>query len=70
MGFVTCSGLAFFLFHAVEGFDPPLSALRKAGLRSRSEINREIYALKILRDDFDDEPTADRVEAALNAVTE
>jgi hypothetical protein len=69
-GFATCVGLAFFLFHAVEGFDPPLPVLRKAGLRSRSEINREIYALKILRGDFDDGATADRVEAALNAVAE
>ena len=45
-------------------------ALRKAGLRSRSEINREIYALKILRGDFDDVLTEDRVETALSAVAE
>jgi hypothetical protein len=68
-GFATCAGLAAFLFHAVEGFDPPLPLMRRAGLRSRAEINREIYALKILRGDFDattgaqDEAT--RVEAAL-----
>jgi hypothetical protein len=72
-GYATCAGLAFFLFHAVEGFDPPLPLMRKAGLRSRAEINREIYALKILRGDFDEaigaqEETA-RVEAALAAVS-
>jgi hypothetical protein len=71
-GFVTAAGLAFFLFHAVEGFDPPLPLMRKAGIRSRAEINREIYALKILRGDFDDtvnaQDEAGRVEAAMNAV--
>lgn len=71
-GIGTCAGLAFFLFHAVEGFDPPLPALRKIGIRTRAEIDREIYALKILRGDFDDviaaeEPTR-RVDTALAAV--
>lgn len=71
-GFATCAGLAAFLFHAVEGFDPPLPLMRKAGLRSRTEINREIYALKVLRGDFDDaigaQEDATRIEAALTAV--
>ena len=71
-GYATCAGLAFFLFHAVEGFDPPLPALRRMGIRSRDEINREVYALKILRGDFDSvlETSDDsaRVEAALTAV--
>lgn len=39
--------------HATEDFDPPLPALRRAGVRSRAETNREIHALKILRGDFD-----------------
>jgi hypothetical protein len=69
-GFVTFAGLAFFLFHAVEGFDPPLPALRKAGLRSRAEINREVYALKILRGDFDHPADNGRIEAAIEAVAE
>jgi hypothetical protein len=72
-GYATCAGLGFFLFHAVEGFDPPLPLMRKAGLRSRAEINREIYALKILRGDFDDtigaQDESTRVEAALTAVS-
>lgn len=71
-GYATCAGLAFFLFHAVEGFDPPLPLMRKAGLRTRAEINREIYALKILRGDFDQAVDATdrdgRVAAALQAV--
>jgi hypothetical protein len=71
-GIATCAGLAFFLFHAVEGFDTPLPLMRKAGLRSRAEIDREIYALKILRGDFDEvfesDHEAGRVEAALAAV--
>jgi hypothetical protein len=71
-GYATCAGLAFFLFHAVEGFDPPLPLMRKAGLRTRAEIDREIYALKILRGDFDDAIEAEddqgRTAAALEAV--
>ena len=71
-GYATCAGLAFFMFHAVEGFDPPLPLMRKAGLRSHMEINREIYALKIVRGDFDDTidatDEAARIEAALAAV--
>ena len=60
------------LFHALEGFDPPLPLMRKAGIRTRAEINREIYALKILRGDFDEVIAAKdeegRMTAALEAV--
>lgn len=52
-GFATCVGLGFFLVHATEGFDPPIPLLRKLGVRTRGEIDREIYALKIIRGDFD-----------------
>lgn len=42
-----------FLFqHAVQGWCPPLPLLRKIGVRTRAEIDREKYALKILRGDF------------------
>jgi hypothetical protein len=72
-GYATCASLAFFLFHAIEGFDPPLPLMRKAGARSRAEINREIYALKIVRGDFDHAIGAEdheaRVEAALAAIS-
>lgn len=72
-GLLTCTRLAFFLFHAVEGFDPPLVALRRLGIRTRAEIDREIYALKVMRGDFDavddDSAAGGRdSEAALRAV--
>lgn len=51
-GFLTCAGLGFFLFHALEGFDPPIPALRRLGIRTRAEIDTEIYALKVMRGDF------------------
>jgi hypothetical protein len=43
---------AFLLQHAVQGWCPPLPLLRRLGLRTESEINRERYALKALRGDF------------------
>lgn len=71
-GYATCAALGFFLLHAVDGFDPPLPLLRQFGIRTRSEIDREIYALKVLRGDFDrvdqqftEEP---KTEAAIAAV--
>lgn len=71
-GIATCTGLSFFLFHAIEGFDPPIPALRRIGVRTRAKIDREIYALKILRSDFDDVIAADeqasRVDTTLGAV--
>lgn len=71
-GIATCASLGLFLFHAIEGFDSPLPLMRKAGLRTRAEIDREIYALKVLRGDFDlffeCDHEAGRIEAALAAV--
>jgi hypothetical protein len=44
-----------FLFqHAVQGWCPPLPILRQMGVRTRSEIDREKFALKALRGDFQD----------------
>ncbi|HEV2319116.1 MAG TPA: hypothetical protein VGV18_05160 [Verrucomicrobiae bacterium] len=41
-----------FLFqHAVQGWCPPVPFLRKAGVRTRAEIDREKFALKVLRGD-------------------
>ena len=42
----------FLLNHALKGWCPPLPVLRRAGLRTRIEIERERYALKLLRGDF------------------
>lgn len=44
--------LGFLLLHAVEGWCPPLPVLRRIGVRTRGEIDREKYALKFLRGDF------------------
>ena len=43
----------FFFQHAVQGWCPPLPVFRKIGVRTRREINKEKYALKALRGDFD-----------------
>jgi hypothetical protein len=45
---------AFLLQHGLQGWCPPLPLFRKFGIRTRKEIDEEIYALKILRGDFDD----------------
>jgi len=44
--------LGFLLMHATQGWCPPVPVLRKFGVRTRSEIDREKYALKVLRGDF------------------
>lgn len=43
----------FFFQHGVQGWCPPLPVFRRLGVRTRKEINREKYALKALRGDFD-----------------
>jgi hypothetical protein len=43
----------FFLQHATQGWCPPLPVFRKMGVRTRREINKEKYALKALRGDFE-----------------
>jgi hypothetical protein len=40
------------LQHAVQGWCPPLPALRRLGFRTAREIEEERYALKVLRGDF------------------
>ncbi|HOI58652.1 MULTISPECIES: hypothetical protein [unclassified Methanoculleus] len=65
--------LPFLLQHAVQGWCPPLEVLRRLGFRTRKEIDREKYALKVLRGDFADLPalaggsTTGRATAALQA---
>jgi hypothetical protein len=44
----------FFFQHAAQGWCPPLPVFRRMGVRTRHEINREKYALKALRGDFDE----------------
>lgn len=45
--------LTFLLQHGLQGWCPPLPLFRKLGVRSFKEIDRERFALKYLRGDFD-----------------
>ncbi|MEG3439731.1 hypothetical protein V0288_21565 [Pannus brasiliensis CCIBt3594] len=65
--------LPFLFQHATQGWCPPLPVIRWMGVRTRDEIDREKYALKVLRGDFDSvsgsgEGIFERVSAALGAV--
>jgi hypothetical protein len=42
----------FLLEHALQGWCPPVSLLRRLGVRTTGEIDEERYALKALRGDF------------------
>lgn len=55
--------IAGFLFqHAVQGWYPLLPVLRRLGVRTQSEIERERYALKAMRGDFKQITGGDRGE--------
>jgi hypothetical protein len=65
--------LPFLLQHAVQGWCPPLPLMRRFGIRTSEEIEREKYALKVLRGDFEQtiQTSSDngkRAERALQAV--
>ena len=57
------TALGLLLKHAVDGTSPVVPLLRKFGVRTRTEIDREKYALKILRGDFADMPKPDQLKA-------
>lgn len=57
---------AFIAQHAIQGWCPPVSLMRRMGIRTRREIERERYALKALRGDF--EGARGRSQAAARAV--
>jgi hypothetical protein len=44
--------LLFFIWHAFQGWCPPIPILRYFKVRTRPEIDREKYALKAMRGDF------------------
>lgn len=46
--------LGFLLQHGVQGWCPPVPLFRRLGVRTRSEIERERFALKFLRGDFNE----------------
>lgn len=64
---------SFLLWHAIQGWCPPLPIFRKLGYRSRKEIDAEKYALKALRGDFSgletssNMPEAGKIDQALEA---
>lgn len=45
--------LTFFAQHALQGWCPPVPVFRRLGVRTVREIERERYAIKALRGDFD-----------------
>ena len=49
---LTAAVSGFLLQHAVSGWCPPIPVLRRLGVRTQSEIDREKFALKALRGDF------------------
>jgi hypothetical protein len=57
--------LSFLLVHAVQGWCPPVPILRRLGVRTREEIDRERCALKVLIGDF---PRESSIVAATSAV--
>jgi hypothetical protein len=56
--------LGFLLLHGVQGWCPPVPALRRLGVRTRGEIDREKYALKMLRGDLDDVAANEKAKAS------
>jgi hypothetical protein len=64
--------LGFFGLHALQGWCPPVPILRRRGIRTAREIERERYAIKALRGDFDNVPQAGRsqAETRMSAVLE
>lgn len=46
--------MGFLLQHALQGWCPPVPLFRRLRIRTQSEIERERYALKALRGDFDE----------------
>jgi hypothetical protein len=61
--------LSFLLLHAFQGWCPPVPILRRLGVRTREEIDRELYALKALVGDFPRSSQELSADAALAATT-
>lgn len=61
--------LPVLLQHGVMRWAPPVPLLRSLGIRSRKEVERERYALKVLRGDFAHVEQGPRAEPILNSVT-
>jgi hypothetical protein len=50
--YLTFGVLGFLLLHGVQGWCPPVPILRRLGVRTAGEIDKERFALKFLRGDF------------------
>jgi hypothetical protein len=57
---LTLTAGGFLLQYAIKGWCAPVAFLRRMGMRTRGEIDREKYALKAARGDFRDVPQAGR----------
>lgn len=66
---ITGSVLGFLMLHAVRGWCPPVPILRRMGVRTRQEIDRELFALKVLRGDFMDLSTYAAPESVVSAIS-
>jgi hypothetical protein len=67
-GFFLLPGIVagFLLQHAIQGWCPPVPLFRRLGVRTQPEIERERYALKALRGDFQNVgPTSDGTTSAV-----
>lgn len=59
---------SFLLRHGIQGWCPPLPLFRKFGIRTRQEIDEEMYALKILRGDFDTVSSSSETEEIIESL--
>lgn len=66
-GFLGVPGLvaAMLVVHGTHGWYPLLPVFRRLGIRSQFEIDREKYALKVLRGDFDGLNASDRRDSGM-----
>jgi hypothetical protein len=60
--------LGFLLLHGIQGWCPPVPVLRRLGVRTPSEIDRERLALRYLRGDFEDRLPPPRERRRLGAL--
>lgn len=51
-GLLTAFAAGCLLVYVLRGTAPPVPLLRALGIRTRCEIDREIFALKVIRGDF------------------
>jgi len=61
--------LSFLLLHGLQGWCPPVPVLRRLRVRTREEIDRELYALKALIGNFPRSSEELSADAALAAAT-